>query len=300
MLTSGQAKQYSGAVKEQFPDLIWSFMALIGSRTTIEELSAEHGHRREDHERVRAIDLFVPPPEDGGIWSDLDEDDDPRALSDLLKTNSSEYYGTAFPKWLDHIINNNHVAKNAEELVDWYVTEFGIGKNDHLGHRVGKKFGLIYSAEILAMEHNLLRWEREHILAVVTEMHRNALQTLHSEELLVEKDLAQLRVLAKVHTSAGQVLSGKLKFEEGTAPQVFGKKNSRSRHLYVTRNRMQQLFPTKAAQIAGLLKLEKVGAYRRPVNRTVTQQIEVLVGRKKRKLRYIKLNSDVLLSLNLE
>ncbi|MEP3629717.1 MAG: DUF927 domain-containing protein [Hyphomicrobiales bacterium] len=295
MLTSGQAKQYSGAVKEQFPDLKWSFMALIGSRETIEALSSEHGHQREDHERVRAIDLIVPVPEEGGIWTDIDDDNDPRALSDELKVNSSEFYGTAFPEWLHHIVGNTDVGKSAKELVDWYILEFGIAKNDHLGHRVGKKFGLIFAAGILAMEHELLPWDRKNIMVATTRMHRNALQTLHSKQTLVEKGLDQLRMLANEHIADDEILSGKLHFEKGAVPRVFIKKTRNSRYLYLTKYRLQQLFPTIASETAGLAKLEEIGAYRRPRGKATTVQTEVWVGSKKQKLRFLMLDVDALL-----
>lgn len=295
MLTSGQAKQYSGAVKEQFPDLTWSFMALIGSRTTIEELSSEHGHQREDHERVRAIDLIVPVPEEGGIWTDIDDDDDPRALSDELKVNSSEFYGTAFPEWLNHIIGNTQVVDDAKDLVDWYLLEFGIAKNDHLGHRVAKKFGLIFAAGILAMEHELLPWDRESILSVSTRMHRNSLLTLHSKQALVEKGLDQLRMLAKDHIADDKILSGKLHFEKDAVPKVFVKKTGNSRYLYLTKRCFQQLFPTIASETAGLTKLEEIGAYLRQKSNATTVQTEVRIGSKKQKVRFLKLDADILL-----
>ncbi|MBM2295137.1 DUF927 domain-containing protein [Sulfitobacter pseudonitzschiae] len=298
MLTSGEARKYSGTVKEQFPDLHWTFMALIGSRTTLEQLAADHGHRREDHERVRALDLIVPPPEKGGIWTDLDEHDDARDLSDQLKASSAEFYGTVFPVWLKHIVANDHVARSAKELVDWYVDQFGLDQTDHLGHRIAKKFGLILAAGILAKEHKLLDWGRNTILGVVDAMHRNALQTLHSEKLLVQKGLVRLRDLANVPSS--RVVKGTLKCDAGAEPTEFVKEKNARRCLYITKDRLSQLFPTKAALDAALLELQQDGAYQKPKKGPITKLLKCFIGGKAKKRRYVKIDADKLLKVSSE
>jgi uncharacterized protein (DUF927 family) len=297
MLTSGEARKYSVAVKEQLPDLHWSFCGMTGAGTTVEELARAHRHRREDHERVRCLDIEIPESASGGIWDNPDKDDSPRDLTDQMKVATTEHYGTALPVWLKRVVGNEKVIAQARKLIDFYLNEAALDEADNIGHRVAKKFGIVYAAGILAARAGILPWDRDDILEVVRDLHRNAQTALHSEADQVARGIE--KVLCEIKEGKlPRKRKGKTPiFQSEAGANAFLRSDDSNTMLFIDAERFDRTFVTDTVAKVVRERLIKAGAVRTPGASAITQQVRIRIKDKEFKKRYLVIDLERLEAL---
>ena len=292
MLVSGESKAYSRAVQDRLPDLKWSCVAMTGGRTTVEEMT---NYRRENHERVRCIDLMVPSAVDGGIWDIRDKTDIPAQLTDELKAATQRTYGVALPRWV-RFIEDDGVISRARDLRDWWVDGLHLAKADGVGHRVAKKFGLVRAAGLLAIEAGILPWTEGFVDEVVTALHENARLTLCPQEGAAKAGLE--KALRACLRDRGRMVPADEQAELGTSPadQSFIKENSPQK-WNVTRACFEGFFINAQAADLALVKLEEVGALTKAKDGKRGRQVRVSFKGIDKRVRMLKISGPKLKNL---
>lgn len=279
-LTSGASRTYSAVVRPNLPNLNWSFSGMTGARTTVEELSREQGHPREAHERVRCLDVKVPSAAAGGIWDRRKPNDPtPRKLTDELKSATTTVYGSPLRAWLARLTAHPELYQQARELIDHYVDNANVADADAIGHRVAKKFGLVYAAGILAQEAGILPWGRDDILAVVQAVHANALETLYAAQREVELGLQSLRRDVNLPTTPRFASGERPQFATADEAELYIVASGSGGWVRVQLPRFARHFVSTTAAELARESLEREGALSRAKDGKVTRQFRVRVGR---------------------
>ncbi|MRX49445.1 DUF927 domain-containing protein [Paracoccus sp. S-4012] len=295
-LTSGSSRKYAAMVKDRLPDLTWNFCGMTGACTTVEELSAERGHRREPHERVRCLDIRIPRAADGGIWDRRAPGDLPESLTDRLKVATTQVYGSPLHAWLKYLADHPEAIERAKAMVAaWIADRGGASDKDGISHRVAKKFGLVHAAGMLGVEAGILPWEKEFVTEVVRDVHSNALSTLFPDEAAVRGGLSRLLAEARSKALLPKAYNVMPSFKTGRAAEFFARGDAA--HIYIGMQRLKTCFATEGAAKLGLTHLKKGSVLLPGEGGKSTRQVRVKVAGVVRKVRYLALDLNRLREL---
>jgi hypothetical protein len=195
-LPDGASKIVSRVARDHgLPRLTWSEFGLSSSPRPIQEIAREEGWIRSLGEQVRLIDLCVSSSSRGGIF-----DAPPPGIRDVaqfsrwaatqMERGIALHFGHVMPAWIDVLLADDHAATLLASQ-DRFV-EFAARAGSGYDARFASKFGLLYAAGKLAVEHGVLPFAATWPGIAVYRGYRNALLAAQGEAALTEKALARL------------------------------------------------------------------------------------------------------------
>src|ERR1035437_4855678 len=164
IVTSGQSKTISKVAREaRLPFLTWTAWGLTSSPKSLEEIAEEIGWNRTNGERVRFIDIPVPPVSEGGIFDWLEGDElqrikQSKQLIDQLDKGVTGNYGGIFPLWIKFLLSTN-CAEQVCRLTEQFVTRVAASA-DGYDERFAKKFAVPAIAGYLAAKYGIVPWPK--------------------------------------------------------------------------------------------------------------------------------------------
>jgi hypothetical protein len=278
MFAAGEATKYSSSVKDQFPDLSFGCMAMTGAKDTIDNLYLSKGSQREGNEKVRAPDIKVPDPKDGGIWDRTEKDDIPTQMSDEMLSLTEKYHGSALPVWLDFLTSSKDIKKDTMRYINQYMTKINVSSNDGITHRMAKKFAHIYAAGALAREADIIPWSLDEVGNAVLRMHRNASATLNETN---EKLLAGFKELSDVLEDGDYTIVIKKNetpvFDTNRGAETYARKDKHSLTYFINRDYFMRCFDGEFLGKQALSLLKKAGALHMSSQDLITVQCRVVI-----------------------
>lgn len=159
-----------------FPDLNWFCFGMSTGPETQAVLATRTSSKRFG-ERVRFIDITVPPNAEGGILGL------PLALEKVaaadrghfiaqIENAISENHGVLFDAWIRMLLRTNYSAR-VRSLVDEFVRLVAGGEGG-LDERFARKFAPMFAAGVIALEGGLLPWPEDWPLRAVRFCWENA------------------------------------------------------------------------------------------------------------------------------
>ncbi len=188
LLSAGHSKDYAKAVKAQFRKTRFQSIILSSSPTSI-ELDQSKKQGRENSDRVRVLELSVPDGEKGGIWAKGPKivHENTAELSSRLSSAAKKEFGNAGAAWISFLESHQKTLEwRLTKFVGEFVSLFEVELNS-LDSRIAKKVGLFYAAGILAIEAQVLPWDRNFIRNCCKWALRDILQTAFPERSLADK-----------------------------------------------------------------------------------------------------------------
>ena len=200
-LPSGRSKAIAkSAAKSGFPAMTWfSFGVSTGPETQF-ELAQRLGKKRHG-QRVRFLDLPIPPSARGGIYARVmgEAQLDVKNPSDLIKkieTAISQNHGVLMDAWIHFLLSDDH-SERIRKMVDKFV-EMTAGGEHGLEARFARKFGVIYAAGLLAVKAGLLPWSTDWVTQVVRYCYHLARNTRDPDARAVETALKAIARALKI------------------------------------------------------------------------------------------------------
>ena len=170
-IASGRGMDYSDTISESghLPDLRFRTIALSSTPRSIGLDLRNHGFQQEISDRVRLLEIRVPPGEEGGIWRDADPDckeRSPELRSKALRAVAQKHFGIAGATWVRALTRrHNRLACLVSKLTAEFRAELREATKGYDG-RIADKIGLLYAAGILAIDSRILPWSRERVMEV--------------------------------------------------------------------------------------------------------------------------------------
>jgi putative DNA primase/helicase len=140
----------------------WRVLFLSDGEITLDDKIREsrNGKRRMAGQMVRVIDIEADAGKGLGIFDRVQDGMTGREFSDLLRENSTRYYGNAAPAFLEKLTNDvEDVSKYLQAAIDAFVGKFASNSGPQ-AERVAKRFGLIAAAGELAINFGILPWPK--------------------------------------------------------------------------------------------------------------------------------------------
>lgn len=195
--TGGQSTLYAEMVQPSLPTLEWQAWGLSSSPRSLREEFARDRQVPTLGDQVRWIDLFVAPPEHGGIW-DLNQPDETAKSaaqrSEELKAATQRYYGTAMLKWIRHLVAvQETLAGDISTMVDFFIAEVCPSASD-VERRIARKIGVVYAAGDMARSKGILPWKKSHCLGTCRRIFERAQQA--RQEAVADVRAAHARFLS--------------------------------------------------------------------------------------------------------
>jgi putative DNA primase/helicase len=140
------------------------------------------GMNQLDGEAVRLIDIPVPECATG-ILDRLPEElpgRECKAFIRTLKENALQYYGTAgnaFIRKLVEQFNENQAEFKAflKLTIEKFLTKSAVDQEDPYEARFAERFGLAYAAALLAIDYEVVSWDRALVYRSIRRVYRRAL-----------------------------------------------------------------------------------------------------------------------------
>jgi hypothetical protein len=172
----------------------WRILCLGSGETTAKRPDRRSG------EEVRLIDIPVPAPESGGIFSTLSEAEAADAgavayeMAQSVETTILENYGVAFAPFMDSVCDDLDAAKKrANAHLQKFTKILGRGQ-DARALRLVKKFGIVYAGAMEACRHGIAPWTETHAHRAISTLCRVALQGIGADDSTADKAaLAEIR-----------------------------------------------------------------------------------------------------------
>jgi len=190
---AGSSKQLSGIVQTKGLDrLTWQTFALSSSPSAIDEFKPTG---RSEGEKVRFVDLILPPRNRGGII------DEPPAGVDRVKfgietakkieRGIAVNSGHLMPAWIEVLLAKDW-SDEFEKLRDKFV-EATVPDGSGYERRFAQKFGVLYAVGKVAAKSGVLNWPADWPAKAVECCYRNALAAANREKAQVMRALHELR-----------------------------------------------------------------------------------------------------------
>jgi len=151
MIINGQGKQRAGKVGNAKKIQRWRLTALSSGEKTLESIIKEGGKRINSGQAVRLLN--IPVRFEYGIFNNLHNFTDGRALAEYFQTMTGKYYGNAGRQFIQKLIFEK---KNLPELLNIYTQEFVKNAKQNIEKRAAVFFSLISLAGELAIEYGIL------------------------------------------------------------------------------------------------------------------------------------------------
>jgi len=196
VIPSGQSKLMSTAAN--LPALSWSTIGLTSSPGDLESMAGELNFKRSKGDRVRYIDVPIPPPSEGGIFDQLEGDElqrreESERLVRQLDAGVTQNYGGIMPIWIKCLLAEDHAGR-VRKLVDDFVRKVA-GNCNAWDQRYARKFAVPAVAGYLAAEQEVVPWPKTWPMKAAAACYRRA---LHVTQRDVQGVAERIRILAQL------------------------------------------------------------------------------------------------------
>jgi putative DNA primase/helicase len=209
IVTSGQSKTISRvARKAQLPSLSWTAWGLTSSPESLEQIATGIGWKRTNGERVRFIDIPVPPVSEGGIFDWLQGDElqrieQSKQLIDQLDEGVTGNYGGIFPLWIKFLLSTNR-AEQVCRLTERFVTRVAASA-DGYNERFAKKFAVPAIAGYLAAKYGIVPWPKMWPVEAAECCYNLAIKAVRKDADVAGK---KIQLIAKFATNPNRFIPG--------------------------------------------------------------------------------------------
>jgi hypothetical protein len=218
IVPQGKSKDIAKSARDKYPALSWSCLAISSSPIPIDELAAKLEWTRSAGEKLRLIDIPVPPPEKAGIFDRLSGSrrEKIKEADNLIKkiaAGMANNYGHLILAWVKYLLEENRAGR-VQELTDRFVQKVAPGG---LGHetRLAEKFGIVYAAGRMAVDAGLLPWDKSLPWKAVNRCYRCAVAGMSTVE---DRAKSQLKSIAAMLDNPERFPKAK----SAGAPTVYG------------------------------------------------------------------------------
>ncbi len=161
MLANGGGKIRANATGNARQCAKWLLMFLSSAEITLAEHMAESGKVAKAGQETRFADIPADAGKGLGIFEELHGIDKPATFADTLKQNTEKYHGTAFPAFIEAIIERKEDLPSVvkcfrEDFLSKYVPSNISGQI----HRVASRFALVAVAGEIATDCGITGWEK--------------------------------------------------------------------------------------------------------------------------------------------
>jgi Domain of unknown function (DUF927) len=178
-----------------FTDLKWTCFGVSSGPETLAELCDRLGVKLKG-ERVRFLDLKLPPLEDGGIFgSDVVANleavvSDSAVLVDKIEATITKHHGVLFDAWIDYLLAND-VMDEFEALILEFVEATATGSNG-MEKRFARKFGVLFAALKIGVKAGLLPWPDDWPMRAIHHCYMNSRGVRDPDGAKIEASICQL------------------------------------------------------------------------------------------------------------
>lgn len=159
MLANGQGKARMKAAGGMRALPTWSLMFLSTGEIGLAALALTAGKTTAAGQEVRILELPADAGVGLGIWEDLHEFADGKAMSDAVNDAAGSEYGTAAPAFLAFLVADPATARStARNLMIRFETTYVPPSASGMARRAGRRFAQIAAAGELARLSGVLPW----------------------------------------------------------------------------------------------------------------------------------------------
>lgn len=196
VIPSGKSKHISKVVNH--PVLSWSTIGLTSSPKDLESIAKDVNWNRSNGDRVRYIDVPVPPASEGGIFDQLHGDELHRReeigrLIRQLDAGVTQNYGGIMPLWIECLLAEDHAGR-VLKLVDDFVARVA-GNAGGWEQRYARKFAVPAVAGYLAAKYKVVPWPEMWPLKAAAACYRRALRVIQRD---VQSVAERIQLLARL------------------------------------------------------------------------------------------------------
>lgn len=138
----------------------WKLLFLSSGEITLADHMQEGGKKSKAGQEIRLVDIQADAGEGMGIFEDIHNANSGAAFSDLLKSNTARYHGTAFRAFIEQVTAN---AERLPTLIDDCRQQFiaDLVPDDASGQvqRVAARFALVAAAGEFATLQGITKWD---------------------------------------------------------------------------------------------------------------------------------------------
>jgi len=200
LLSSGEGKQRAGTY--QTKALTWRIIYLSNGEKSLREIAREGNINRMGGSEVRCIDVPCNMNTMWGVFKSLPEGfNDSRPLAEHIESQAKTYFGTAKPAFIEGLLKweqkrKGKVRKKIDVYMEKFISKCGIDPSDGPSARIAKRFALTYAAGAIAVDLNVLDFEKSQIGESVLGLYNASINPgAVSEQKLLQK--AHKRVLKR-------------------------------------------------------------------------------------------------------
>ncbi len=161
MLSNGQGKARASQTGAPRSLATWRLLFLSTGEIGIAEHMRHGGQKSKAGQEVRLADLPADAGRGLGLFENIHGMESPAQFADTIKQRTRQYYGTAFPAFLDKLLPRlSTVANELKQLRSTFInTYLPKGANGQIT-RVARRFSLIAAAGELATDMGITGWEQ--------------------------------------------------------------------------------------------------------------------------------------------
>lgn len=215
-LTSHTSGAIAAMARDRLPLLDWSCWGLSSSPMPLSAYLRAEGKEPSPGDRVRWIDIPVPGPASGGVWSDASNSRQPAARSEAVTSACRDHYGVAIKPWLRFLVKRATLQENVLAYRDEFVAAAAPNASD-TERRAALKFGVVYAGGRLAIEAGLLPWPANRPMAVCSRLFRLYLDTSLHETVALAAAASSLLAALSDDVRIPTVAAGSPAFEHESA-----------------------------------------------------------------------------------
>lgn len=215
VLTSGTGFDRADVAKRGNRDLRQKRWTVMGITSMERSIDSVMNGKRDMGERVRHIDLPVPPRHRGGIFDQTGLRPAAKArarageLAAELAAAIEANYGVAFAAFIEHVLNNRRsVAKRFGDLSECFV-ELVAASGDPWDRRLARKFGYMYAGAVIAIDAGVLPLDQKLCVRMFRKMYRKARGVFQTPDEQAKKVIEQLIEAAGDGTNFPIIAKGK-------------------------------------------------------------------------------------------
>lgn len=159
MLGNGEGKQRLNQSIMPQQKKRWRLLFLSTGEVTLADHVETAGGKAKAGTEVRMVNLDADAGAGMGIFQDVHGVTSPAAFADSLKTNATQWQGTAGPEFVEYLINKEAEAKEKlGKLIGDFIQENVPPESSGEIYRVAERFALVGAAGELATEAGITGW----------------------------------------------------------------------------------------------------------------------------------------------
>ena len=161
MLGNGVGKQRANQLGEAKHRSHWRCLFLSSGEITLSQHMLEGGKRVSGGQEMRLIDIIADPGAGHGVYENIHGYENGRVFSEVLKERTINNYGTAFPVFIQAMIDEGDALKGKlKTLKDRFIAEYISEKAMSQVHRAVSRFALVAAAGEYATDVGITGWEK--------------------------------------------------------------------------------------------------------------------------------------------